>query len=126
MQVLTCPLCRGDVVPGSSGCRSCSLPMQDVARNQRRSGGVALLRGAGVRLTGLVLYVAAVAWVWFQLPDALVFVVPAAVGGGLLHVWRGRPWLGLVIFTFMVVALPLLLWPALGTGFWTNVRLGFR
>lgn len=71
-----------------------------------------------VRLLGVVLYGAVVAWAYLQLPTTLPFVVPGAVlGGGLLHVGKGRPWLGLVVFAVVVVAVPLLLWPALGTGF---------
>jgi hypothetical protein len=59
------------------------------------------------------------------MPDALVFVAPAAVlGGGLLHVWKGRTWLGFMVFTAVVILLPIVLTPALGAGFWTSVRLG--
>lgn len=125
MPVLTCPLCRGDVRAGSSGCASCHLPMSDVVKHRPRSGFSRALRGLGVRLAGVLLYTAAVAWTALQMRDALVFVVPAAVlGGGLLHVWKGRPWWGLVTFTVVVVALPLVMTPALGAGFWSSIRQG--
>lgn len=75
-----------------------------------------------IRLTGAVLYGAAVAWCAYQLPTALPFVVPGAVlGGGILHVWKGRPWLGLLVFAIVVVAVPLLLWPSLGTGLFAEL-----
>ena len=75
---------------------------------------------------GLVFYGAAVAWAWWQLPATLPFVVPAAVlGGGVLHVVKGRPWWGLLVFTIIVVAVPLLLWPALGTGTFSDLTDGF-
>ena len=83
------------------------------------------MRAVWVRLLGLLLYGAAVAWAWWQLPATLPFVVPAAVlGGGVLHVGKGRPWLGLVVFTVVVVAVPLLLWPALGTGTFSDLTDG--
>lgn len=124
--LLTCPLCRGDVHAGSSGCLSCHLSMADVAKHQPRSTPSRVARAIGVRLAGVLLYAAAVAWTALQMRDALVFVVPAAVlGGGLLHVWKGRPWWGLIVFTVVVVALPLVMTPALGAGFWTNLRQGF-
>lgn len=120
MQVLSCPLCRGDV-PANSGCRTCHLSQADVARHQPAPRGKQWGRALGGRCSGVALYLAAVAWTAVQMPDAVVFVVPAAVlGGGLLHVWKGRPWLGLMVFVLVVVALPVLLWPALGTGAWTN------
>ncbi|QCX26572.1 hypothetical protein [Nocardioides jishulii] len=97
-----------------------------MARHQRLAGRRSFARSAGMRLTGLLLYSAAVFWTWWQLRDAMVFVVPAAVGGGLLHVWRGRPWLGLVVFWLMVVLLPILVVPALGTGFWADFRQGWE
>jgi len=73
-----------------------------------------------------MLYTGAVAWAWYQLPQTLPFVVPGAVlGGGILHVLKGRPWLGLAVFTLVVVAVPLLLWPALGTGTFTDLTDGW-
>ena len=78
-----------------------------------------------IRLTGVVLYAAAVAWCWYQLPTSLPFVVPAALlGGGVLHAWKGRPWLGLVVFTLVVVVVPLLLWPSMGTGWFADLTDG--
>lgn len=98
--------------------------MRDVLRHQRSSSGVG--RGLRTRLAGLVLYSAAVAWCAYQLPDTLPFVVPGAVlGGGLLHVWRGRPWLGLLVFAIIVVVVPLLLWPSMLTGTYADLRDGF-
>jgi hypothetical protein len=116
---LTCPLCGGPVATKSSGCRTCHLPISDIRRHRAstrtRRGGFA---GAlWTRIVGIVLYVGIVAWAWWQLPNTLPFVVPAAViGGGWLHVVRGRPWWGVVVFAIIVVAVPVLLWPALGTG----------
>lgn len=120
---LVCPLCRGEVAATSSGCLACHLPMRDVVRHQR--SGSDLGRAVRVRLTGVVLYTAAVAWCAYQLPDALLFVVPGAVlGGGLLHVWRGRPWLGLLVFALVVVVVPLLVWPSMLTGTYADLRDG--
>lgn len=119
---LACPLCLGDVVPRSSGCLPCHLPMRDVLRHQPRRSRSDAVR---VRLTGLVLYGAAVAWCAYRLPDALLFVVPGAVLGGVLHVGRGRPWLGLLVFALVVVAVPVLLWPSLLTGTYVDLRNGF-
>jgi hypothetical protein len=60
-----------------------------------------------------------------QLPDAIPFVVPGAVlGGGVLHVWKGKPWLGLVVFATIVFVVPLLLWPSLTTGFFSDLTNG--
>ncbi|WP_244928550.1 hypothetical protein [Nocardioides sp. W7] len=97
--------------------------MRDVLRHQPRRSRSHAVR---VRLTGLVLYSAVVAWCAYQLPDSLLFVVPGAVlGGGGLHVWRGRPWLGLVVFAIIVVAVPMLLWPSMLTGTYADLRDGF-
>lgn len=121
---LTCPLCHGDVAPASSGCLPCHLPLRDVLRHQRT--GSAVDRALRVRLTGLVLYSGAVAWCAYQLPDSLPLVVPGAVlGGGVLHVWRGRPWLGLMVFAIIVVAVPVLLWPSMLTGTYVDLRDGW-
>ena len=120
---LVCPLCSGDVLPRSSGCLPCHLPMRDVLRHQTSGSGVG--RALRTRLTGLALYGAVVAWCVYQLPDSLPFVVPAAAfGGGVLHVWRGRPWLGLVVFAIIVVAVPMLLWPSMLTGTFADLRDG--
>ncbi len=129
MQVLSCPLCHGEVAPGSSGCRACRLPMSDVVRHGG-SGSTSRARSAAravrVRITGLVLYTAAVVWCAYQLPTTLPFVAPAAVlGGGLLHVWKGRPWLGLALFTLIVVAVPVFVLPALSTGALADLTDGF-
>lgn len=77
-------------------------------------------------MTGLVLYSAVVAWCAYQLPDSLPFVVPGAVlGGGLLHVGRARPWLGLLVFAIFVVVVPMLVWPSMLTGTYADLRDGF-
>ena len=124
MLALTCPLCSGAV--SSSGCMTCHLSRADIERHTGRPRGRTknLGRAVRVRLSGIVLYGAALMWTFFQMPDAFVFVGPAAVlGGGVLHVWKGRPWLGLIVFVTIVIALPFVLMPALGTGFWTNFRI---
>lgn len=125
MSVLTCPLCRGDVRAGSYGCASCRLPMTDIVKHRPAARGARTVRALAVRLGGILLYTAAVAWTALQMRDALVFVAPAAVlGGGLLHVWKGKPWWGLLTFVAVVVALPVIMTPALGAGFWTSLRQG--
>lgn len=84
-----------------------------------------MVRAIQVRLIGAVLYSAAVAWCAYQLPTSLPFVVPGAVlGGGILHVWKGRPWLGLIVFTVIVVAVPMLLWPSMATGTFADLTVG--
>ena len=75
-----------------------------------------------VRLFGAVLYCAVVAWCWYQLPTSLPFVVPgAALGGGILHVWKGRPWIGLTVFAIIVVVVPALVWPSMATGLFSDL-----
>ena len=130
VESLACPLCRGPVAVTSSGCRVCNLTLQDVLTNQSLrgsdSGTRRLLRQLRLRLTGLLLYAATVAWCAFQLPDTLPFVVPGAVlGGGLLHVWKGRPWLGLLVFVVVVAVVPALLWPAMATGLFSDLTAPF-
>src|SRR4051812_42307938 len=99
MQSLVCPLCRDDVAVGASGCLSCHLPMRDVVRHQRSPRDAhSIVRAASVRITGLVFYGAVVAWCAYALHGSLAFVIPGAVlGGGVLHVWKGRPLLGLAV-----------------------------
>lgn len=127
-QALVCPLCRGRVAPGSSGCVACQLPMRDLVDRRTQAAPsriTTLARGLGLRLWGLLLYGAVVAWCAYQLPASLPFVVPGAVlGGGILHVWKGRPWLGLIVFTVIVVAVPALLWPSLATGTFADLTGG--
>jgi hypothetical protein len=97
--------------------------MRDVLRHQQPGSRAG--RAIRVRLTGIVLYGAAVAWCAHQLPDSLPFVVPGAVlGGGLLHVWRGRPWLGLLVFAVVVAVVPLLWWPSMLTGTFADLTDG--
>jgi hypothetical protein len=84
-----------------------------------------MARAIQVRITGALLYCAVVAWCTYQLPTSLPFVVPGAVlGGGILHVWKGRPWLGLMVFTVVVVAVPALLWPSMTTGTFADLTDG--
>jgi hypothetical protein len=84
-----------------------------------------VVRAVRVRVFGAVLYTAAVAWCIYQLPSSLPFVVPGAVlGGGVLHVWKGRPWLGLILFTIIVVVVPILLWPSMTTGVFSDLTRG--
>lgn len=81
-----------------------------------------MARAVRVRLAGAVLYCAVVAWCSYQLPTSLPFVVPGAVlGGGVVHVWKGRPWLGLIVFALIVVAVPALLWPSMATGLFSDL-----
>ena len=126
-QALTCPLCRGPVAGDSSGCKVCHLPLRDIHRhgatNSRRRGVAHAIR---LRLTGAVLYAAVVAWCAYQVPTSLAFVVPGAVlGGGVLHVWKGRPWLGLLVFTIVVAVVPALFWPSMTTGTLSDLTKGF-
>ena len=128
MQALVCPLCRGQVAATSSGCLACHLPMSDVMRHQGSrpsSRGQAVARAIQVRVAGVVFYSAVVAWCSYQLPTSLPFVVPGAVlGGGVLHVWKGRPWLGLLLFAIIVVVVPTLLWPSMATGTFADLTDG--
>lgn len=84
---ITCPLC-GDAVPATaSGCRECHLPMSDLLRHSeptRTGRSRSWVRAVRVRIVGLLLYVAVVAWCAWQLPASLPFVVPAAVTGVFL------------------------------------------
>ena len=73
------------------------------------------------RFTGLLLYSAAVLWCSIQLPTSMVFVVPGAVAGAWLHVGKGRVWLGLLAFVVIVAVLPLLFWPSMLTGLFSEV-----
>jgi hypothetical protein len=82
-----------------------------------RSRGGSLARAIQIRITGAILYCAVVAWCAYELPTSLPFVILGAVlGGGVLHVGKGHPWLGLVVFAIIVVAVPALRWPAMTTG----------
>lgn len=79
------------------------------------------MRAFGIRVVGVALYAGIVAWSAWQLPATLPFVVPAAVAGVALHGVKGRPWWGLLAFVVLVVALPFLLAPALGTGAFSDL-----
>ncbi|CAM3712044.1 hypothetical protein NOZE110980_12050 [Nocardioides zeicaulis] len=104
-----------------ASCPGCHLPISDVRRHASRGRRRSWARGLVVRLTGLVLYIAIVAWSAWQLPAALPFVVPAAAAGVALHGVRGRPWLGAIAFVVLVVALPAVLAPALGIGSFSDL-----
>jgi len=97
--------------------------MTDVVRHQRNtSRGRAVARAIWIRITGLALYGAVVVWCAYALQESLPFVVlGAALGGGVLHAWKGRPWLGLSVFVIIVVIVPLLLLPALGIGTYADL-----
>ena len=114
LEMLTCPVCRSDVSPRSASCRSCHLPTADVVRHQRvlRSGRREAVQ---TRLWGLFIYGGIVAWCLLQLPTAAVFVVPAAVAAAVLHVVRGRPYVGGVLFLVVVVVAPAMFWPSMAT-----------
>ncbi|WP_210502443.1 hypothetical protein [Nocardioides xinjiangensis] len=121
---LTCPLCGTAVPASASACRGCHLPIADVRRHagddsKRRTRS--WTSAIGVRLVGVALYAGAVAWCARQLPAALPFVVPAAAAGLVAHGVKGRPWLGLLAFVVLVVALPFMLAPALGAGAFSDL-----
>ncbi len=87
--------------------------LEHTSRISRRG----LRRWIGVRVFGLLLYAGVVAWAWWQLPETLPFVIlGAGLGGGLLHVIKGRPWLGFAVFAVTVFVAPRLLWSAFGMG----------
>ncbi|NPD06849.1 hypothetical protein HN031_19410 [Nocardioides sp. zg-1308] len=119
--VLTCPLCGGAVPVTATACRDCHLPMSDVRREQEVGRSGSWTRAVGVRLVGVALYCGVVAWCAWQLPASLPFVAPAAAGGLVLHGVKGRPWLGMLAFAVLVVVLPVLLAPALGTGAFSDL-----
>ena len=120
---LTCPLCGAGVPAASAACPGCHLPIADVRRHGATAaqGGRSFMRALGIRVVGVALYVGIVAWSAWQLPATLPFVVPAAVAGVVLHGIKGRQWWGLVAFVVLVVALPFLLAPALGTGAFSDL-----
>jgi pheromone shutdown protein TraB len=102
--------------------------MSDVERHRpqaSRSRGRTLARAIQIRITGAILYCSVVDWCAYELPTSLPFVIPGAVlGGGILRVAKGHPWLGLAVFTIIVVAVPALLWPAMATGTFANLTDG--
>ncbi len=101
-------------------CRSCHLPIKDVSANQKLARRPTKRRIVGkwlwTRLLGAAFYAATVAWCAMQMPASLTFVVPGAVGGGFLHIVKGRPWLGLLLFLIIVVLVPIIFWPSMLTG----------
>lgn len=128
VQALLCPLCSGEVA-AASGCLECHLPMKDVVRYQerRRSRSRSLARALVVRVSGLLVYTGIVVWCALQLPGTLPFVVPGAVlGGGYLHVLKGRPVLGGAAFVVVVVVAPVLLLPALTTDAYSDLTEWIR
>ena len=48
-------------------------------------------------------------------------LVLIALGGGILHVWKGRPWIGLTVFAIIVVVVPALVWPSMATGLFSDL-----
>ncbi|HET6628083.1 MAG TPA: hypothetical protein VFG63_16970 [Nocardioidaceae bacterium] len=128
-EALLCPVCRAPVAATSSMCLSCHLPIKDVAANQhRRPSRSASRRGRRLRrlVSGVLIYVALVWWCWLQLPTALLFVVPAAAAGVWLHAVKGRPWLGLIAFVAIVAVVPLVFWPSMLTGLFSDLAAGNR
>lgn len=124
---LVCPLCRGAVPADADGCRTCHLSRADIEPLAKQPG----TRRAGAFLgrlaSGLLVYGGAVLWCAWKFPDTIGFVVPAAVlGGGVLHVWKGRVLLGAVVFLAVFLLLPFLLTPSLITGFWSEYRATTR
>ncbi len=108
-------------------CLSCHLPMRDVLQNQSlvgRSALGSLARSLRMRIVGLVFYAAVVTWCWYRLPTSLSFVVPGAVVGSVLHIWKGWPWLGLVAFFVVVAVVPAVFWPSMLTGAFSNLTDG--
>src|SRR5688572_26590551 len=79
--VLTCPLCGEAVPAAATACRGCHLPIADVRRHtiSESKAGHSWTRALGVRVVGVALYAAIVAWCVWQLPASLPFVAPAAV-----------------------------------------------
>jgi hypothetical protein len=120
----------GEAVPATAAsCRSCHLPIEDVRRHHgedRRTRARSWGRAIRVRLVGLLLYAAVAAWCAWQLPTSLPFAVPAAAAGLVLHGVKGRPWLGALAFVVLVVALPKLLFPALGVGTFSDFGSWFE
>ncbi|MDF9716091.1 hypothetical protein INN71_03065 [Nocardioides sp. ChNu-153] len=76
------------------------------------------------RLWGLLVYGGILAWCLVQLPTAAVFVVPAVAVGAVLHVVRGRPVLGALLFLVILVVAPSLFWQSMLTD--TMDSLGSR
>ena len=123
---LVCPLCQSDVSPRSTMCLSCHLPISDVVKNQaeahRRSGSRGRLLGRlRSAIVGLVAYAAVTVWCATQLPTSLLFVAPAAVIGGWLHVVKGQRLLGLLAFIVVVVVMPMVFWPSMLTGLFADL-----
>jgi len=73
--------------------------MRDVRENQPRFRRAPRTRAVGrwlaVRIGGVLVYVGLVIACAIFAPEALLIAVPGALGGILLHVGRGRVWVGL-------------------------------
>lgn len=110
---LTCPNCAAVLPTRAASCRTCHLPMADVVRHQRN--GTRRRAALTSRLWGLLAYAGIVVWCLVAIPTAAAFVVPAAAVGAVLHVLRGRPVVGGLVFVLIIAIAPLLLWPAMGT-----------
>ena len=68
------------------------------------------------RLVGLIVYGGLVAWSWYFMPSAFLFVLPGAIVGAYMQTVRARPLLGALLFVAIVVVIPAFLWPAGLTG----------
>ncbi|HEV2796613.1 MAG TPA: hypothetical protein VGV65_03255 [Nocardioides sp.] len=97
--------------------------MADIRRHAEvgSSHSTSRARDAGVRIVGVLVYGAVIAWCWWQLPASLPFVAPAAAAAMVVQGVKGRPWLAMLVFAVLVVALPVLLAPALGTGAFSDL-----
>ena len=80
-------------------CFSCHLPIRDVRENQPRYRRAPQTRAAGrwaaLRTLGVLVYVGLAVACAMLAPDALFVVLPAALVGIVLHVGKGRVWVGL-------------------------------
>jgi hypothetical protein len=100
--------------------------MADVVKNQasvqrpRRAKGRVAARARSA-IFGLFAYAAVVLWCATQLPTSLLFVGPGAVAGVWLHVVKGRRVLGVLAFLVIVGLAPLLFWPSMLTGLFSNL-----
>lgn len=121
--VLICPLCRTAVDQPSRGCLQCRLPAGDLVARPRSARAGEFARALWIRVLGLIGYSAVLCWFGWKSPDTLFALVPAAaVGGGILHLWKGRVWLGLAVFLMLTLLIPLLIAPAQVSGFFADIR----
>jgi len=120
--VLLCPVCKSDVPTRASMCLKCHLPMKDVLAHQPKpTSWAAHLRRVRSAITATLVYAAIVAWCSWKLPDTLPFVVPGAALGVFLHALKGRPWLGALGASVIVIVLPAVFWPSMITGAFSDL-----